>query len=67
MEIDEILTFWFGSHLDDAKVAGEKSALWWSKNPDMDLEIARRFGYYSTAPARTNCRSGRQILAVGWL
>jgi len=45
MEIDEILTFWFGSRLDDAKVASEKSALWWSKNPNTDLEIARRFGH----------------------
>lgn len=45
MEIDEILTFWFGSSLDDAKVAGEKSALWWSKNPNTDLEIVRRFGH----------------------
>jgi uncharacterized protein (DUF924 family) len=44
MIADEILTFWFGSNPADIMVINEKSALWWSKNPETDLEIARRFG-----------------------
>lgn len=43
MTIEEILDFWFGSNPDDAAVAKEKSALWWSKNPRMDDEIRQRF------------------------
>ena len=41
--IAAVLEFWFGSNPDDALVAKEKSALWWSKNPQMDNEIRQRF------------------------
>lgn len=44
MTIDAVLHFWFGSQIDDRIVAEEKSALWWSKNPETDREIAQRFG-----------------------
>lgn len=37
------MEFWFGSKRDDAAVAKEKSALWWSKNPQIDEEIRGRF------------------------
>ena len=43
MTVEEILTFWFGSNPDDTMVAKEKSALWWSKNPEVDAEILQRF------------------------
>jgi uncharacterized protein (DUF924 family) len=41
--IEAVLEFWFGTNPDDAVVAKEKSALWWSKNPQMDDEIRQRF------------------------
>ena len=41
--IGEILNFWFGTHPDDAAVAKEQAALWWSKNEATDEEIRRRF------------------------
>ena len=37
------INFWFGQNTDDAAVAKEQSSLWWSKNPDTDAEIRRRF------------------------
>jgi uncharacterized protein (DUF924 family) len=43
MTLEAILEFWFGSNPDDAAVAKEKSALWWSKNSQIDDEIRRRF------------------------
>jgi uncharacterized protein (DUF924 family) len=43
MMTDAILHFWFGSDPDDGVVAKEKSALWWSKNPEVDGEIRQRF------------------------
>jgi uncharacterized protein (DUF924 family) len=43
MPIEAVLEFWFGSDRDDAAVAKEKSALWWSKNPQLDDEIRQRF------------------------
>ncbi|HKY07059.1 MAG TPA: DUF924 family protein [Candidatus Binatia bacterium] len=43
MRCDDILEFWFGSNPDDAAVAKEKSALWWSKKPAVDDEIRARF------------------------
>ncbi len=41
--IEAILEFWFGSNPDDSVVAKEKSALWWSKNTQIDNEIRQRF------------------------
>ncbi len=38
-----IIEFWFGRNKDDSAVAKERSPLWWSKNPDTDAEIRRRF------------------------
>ena len=43
MAIEAILEFWFGPNPEDAAVAKEKSTLWWSKNPQIDSEIRRRF------------------------
>jgi uncharacterized protein (DUF924 family) len=43
MTIEAILEFWFGSNSDDAAVAKEKSALWWSKNSQIDDEIRQYF------------------------
>ena len=43
MKVEAVLEFWFGSNPDDAAVAKEKSALWWSKNPQVDDEIRGRF------------------------
>ena len=41
--MEAILDFWFGSNPDDGVVAKEKSALWWSKSPEIDGEIRQRF------------------------
>ena len=43
MTREAILDFWFGSDPDDRVVAKEKSALWWSKNTQIDNEIRQRF------------------------
>jgi len=43
MTIETVLNFWFGADPDDAAVAKEKSALWWSKGPEIDDEIRQRF------------------------
>jgi len=43
MTIESVLEFWFGSDPDDAAVAKEKSALWWSKSVEIDEEIRQRF------------------------
>jgi uncharacterized protein (DUF924 family) len=43
MTIETVLEFWFGSNADDGAVAKEKSALWWSKSPQVDEEIRQRF------------------------
>ena len=64
---DTIREYWFGNALEDATVAArERARLWWSKNPDVDNEIRRRFeslvikaglgelGIESARPARTN-------------
>lgn len=41
---DTIRNYWFGSALEDAAVtARERARLWWSKNPQVDNEIRRRF------------------------
>lgn len=43
MAIETILEFWFGEDPDDSVVAKNKSALWWSKNSDVDAEMRQRF------------------------
>jgi uncharacterized protein (DUF924 family) len=43
MTIETVLQFWFGTGPEDAAVAKEKSALWWSKSLECDQEIRRRF------------------------
>jgi uncharacterized protein (DUF924 family) len=41
---DTIREYWFGTALEDAAVtARERAPLWWSKNPEVDDEIRRRF------------------------
>ena len=41
---DTIRGYWFGAALEDAAVtARERAALWWSKNPEVDNQIRRRF------------------------
>jgi len=40
---EAVLQFWFGADPDDAAVAKEKSALWWSKSSEIDDEIRRGF------------------------
>ena len=41
--IDDILTFWFGTDDDDARVADQQASLWWKKDPATDEAIRRRF------------------------
>jgi uncharacterized protein (DUF924 family) len=43
MIVEDILSFWFGTNPDDAVVAKEQAALWWSKNSQTDDAIRRRF------------------------
>ena len=41
---DTVREYWFGTALeDDAATARERAQLWWSKNPEVDDEIRRRF------------------------
>jgi uncharacterized protein (DUF924 family) len=39
-----ILEYWFGRDANDAAVAKARASLWWSKQPETDEEIRRRFG-----------------------
>lgn len=41
-----ICEFWFGSSQDDLEIVQQRSKLWWSKNPDVDIEIKARFSSY---------------------
>jgi uncharacterized protein (DUF924 family) len=41
--IQAIREFWFGDNPDDVATATQQAKLWWSKNPDLDLRIRRRF------------------------
>lgn len=43
-EIDSVLSFWFGSAEDQARVAREQQALWWKGTAETDRLIAGRFG-----------------------
>jgi uncharacterized protein (DUF924 family) len=41
---DTIHEYWFGTDLEDAAVtARQRARLWWSKDPEVDYEIRRRF------------------------
>jgi uncharacterized protein (DUF924 family) len=41
---DTIREYWFGTALEDVAVtARERARLWWSKSPELDNEIRRRF------------------------
>jgi uncharacterized protein (DUF924 family) len=41
---DSIREYWFGNALEDAAVtAREQAGLWWSKSPELDNEMRRRF------------------------
>lgn len=51
MKDEAVLQFWFGFDPDDAAVATEKAALWWSKSPDIDEEIRQRFESWLTQAA----------------
>ena len=46
MTIEAVLEFWFGLNSDDAAVAKEKSAFWWSKNPQFDDEIRLEYTFF---------------------
>ncbi|HEY7715600.1 MAG TPA: DUF924 family protein [Candidatus Binatia bacterium] len=52
MMIEEVLNFWFGTNADDAVVAAEQAALWWSKNQETDDDIRSRFEHHIRAAAR---------------
>ncbi len=38
-----VIRYWFGTDPDDARVAKEHAALWWSKDQRIDDEIRRKF------------------------
>jgi uncharacterized protein (DUF924 family) len=41
---DSVREYWFGADVQDAAVtARERARLWWSKDPEVDNEIRRRF------------------------
>jgi uncharacterized protein (DUF924 family) len=40
---ESLHAYWFGGAADDS-AAQRQSRLWWSKKPDQDAELARRFG-----------------------
>src|SRR4051812_43682676 len=48
---ESILEFWFGSSLDDAIVANEKSMLWWAKDAATDQLMHERFAERLTLAA----------------
>jgi uncharacterized protein (DUF924 family) len=39
----QIRQFWFGESHDDVATANGQARLWWSKHPDIDLQIRQRF------------------------
>ena len=46
---DSIREFWFGTNPDDAATAQQGAKMWWSKNPEIDLQICERFARDVTA------------------
>lgn len=43
-EARDVLDFWFGDEPDPRQVVESRSARWWGGGPDLDAEIADRFG-----------------------
>ena len=43
IDSETILTYWFGANPDQAVLAKDRAALWWSKNNEVDREIRQRF------------------------
>ena len=43
IDSETILTYWFGANPDQAALAKDRAALWWSKNNEVDREIRQRF------------------------
>jgi len=41
---ERILHFWFGTDTDEAAVAKAQASLWWGKKPEIDRQLADRFG-----------------------
>lgn len=41
--LENILSFWFGTETDDARVAARQAALWWRKDARTDADIRARF------------------------
>lgn len=48
---ESIHTFWFGGNNDDGEVAQQKKQLWWAKDSQVDLTIAKRFSFSTKAAA----------------
>jgi uncharacterized protein (DUF924 family) len=48
----EVLDFWFGPLKPDGTADAEHSKRWWTKDPDFDREIAKRFGPLREAAVR---------------
>jgi uncharacterized protein (DUF924 family) len=46
-----IHAFWFGEDADDSVLAQNKSRLWWAKDSQTDLTIAKRFSLCTAAAA----------------
>ncbi len=42
--VEEILSFWFGSEIEDKIAVDKKSGIWWGKNEKVDRDIRQRFG-----------------------
>jgi uncharacterized protein (DUF924 family) len=42
-DAEAVLRFWFGANPDDPAVGKAQAGLWWSKTPEIDDEIRRRF------------------------
>jgi uncharacterized protein (DUF924 family) len=43
MNIEQVITFWFGSDINNPDVAKNQSALWWQKSPQTDSLIRQKF------------------------
>ncbi len=46
-----IVDFWFGQYTDDARMASQQAALWWSKSATVDADIKQRFESSVLGPA----------------
>lgn len=63
---ESIHTFWFGENKDDSVVAQQKSRLWWAKDSQTDLTVAKRFSF-STQAAALGQLDGWSVTAQGHL